>query len=106
MQDRKLSAKAEKQLVVEYIAGTLAGVLCLKFDISRGTMINILERHGVQRRSPGRPPKLTAKAVKEIRKMYTQRKAPLAALAEQFGVSVTAVHRAVHGSYAPQHGIR
>lgn len=104
-QTRKLTAATEVQLVKEYQAGTLAGPLCEKFNVSRGTMVNILERHGVQRRSPGRPPSLTKKDVTVIRKLYTQRKMSMQLIAERFGVSITAVHRAVHGPYAPQHGI-
>ncbi len=103
---RKLSPKDEKALVAEYTAGTLAGEVCTRFNISRGTMINTLERHGVARRSPGRPPKLTAAEVKQIRKQYRQDRISMSQLAEQFEVSAMAIHRVLKGVYAPEHGIR
>lgn len=101
----KLSRVQEAQLVREYQAGVLSGILCDKFNITRGTVNNILKRYGVSSRSPGRPPGLSTKGVAQVRKMYTQQKMSMTAIAEQFGVSATAVHRAVHGAYAPKHGI-
>lgn len=102
---RKLTGAQERHLIREYEAGVLSGALCKKFNITRGTVVNTLKKYGIPRRSPGRPPGLTQKGVAQVRKMYTQQKMSMVTIAEQFGVSATAVHRAVHGAYAPKHGI-
>ena len=102
---RKLTKIQERQLVREYETGVLSGALAQKFNITRGTVNNILKRHAVEARSPGRPPGLTQKGVDQVRKMYTQQKMSMTAIARQFGVSETAIHRAIHGAYAPKHGI-
>lgn len=101
----KLSSKDAARLVREYQAGVLSGALMARFNISNGTVIATLRRYGVKSRSCGKPPSLTSAGVKQIRKMYSQQKTSMQAIAEQFGVSIAVVHRAIHGPYAPQHGI-
>lgn len=102
---RKLTKTQEQQLIREYEAGVLSGALCQKFNIARTTVVNILKKYNVPRRSPGRPPGLTAKGVAQVRKMYMQQKMSMTAIAEQFGVNAATIHRVVHGAYAPKHGI-
>jgi transposase len=104
-QNRKLVAEEELGVVREYQSGATRKAIRGKFNISAGTIINILKRHGVASHSCGHPPGLRADAVLQVRKMYSQQRISMAALAEQFGVSIAAIHRAIRGAYAPAHGI-
>ncbi len=53
---RKLTPRHEQDVARRYVKGASVSFLAGKYDITDGTVYQILERHGVKRRKCGRPP--------------------------------------------------
>lgn len=52
---RRLSPETVNQLVADYEAGKSSTVLMKTYDLGKGTVLSILEEHGVQMRGQGLP---------------------------------------------------
>jgi hypothetical protein len=88
--DRRLSAETVAELVQAYRDGVGTPELRRRYDLSQGSVIRILHRHGVQMRNQGLADGDIATAAELYRGGAT-----LARLGERFGVSPNAVRRAL-----------
>jgi hypothetical protein len=88
--DRRLSAEMIAELVQAYRDGAGTPELRQRYDLSQGSVIKILHSHGVQMRGQG----LADGDIPLVANLYHSG-ATLARLGEQFGVSYSAVRRAL-----------
>jgi hypothetical protein len=88
--DRRLAAETIAELVQAYRDGVPTPELRQRYELSQGSVIKILHRHGVQMRSHG----MTDGDLPAAAELYC-RGATLAQLGKRFGVSPNAVRRAL-----------
>jgi hypothetical protein len=88
--NRRLSTEMIAELVQAYRDGAATTELRQRYDLSQGSVIKILHDHDVTMRRQG----LTDDDAATATKLY-RRGATLAGLGEQFGVSYSAVRRAL-----------
>ena len=88
--DRRLSAETIAELVRTYRDGASTTQLRERFELSQGSVIRILHKHGVEMRNQG----LVGSDVATAAELYRDG-ATLARLGERFGISPNAVRRAL-----------
>ena len=88
--DRRLSHETITELVQDYRDGVSTPELRQRYELSQGSVIKILHRHGVQMRGHG----MTDGDLPAAAELYC-RGATLAQLGKRFGVSPNAVRRAL-----------
>jgi hypothetical protein len=88
--DRRLTPQTITELVQDYRDGVSTPELRQRYELSQGSVIKILHRHGVQMRGHG----MTDDDLPAAAELYC-RGATLAQLGKRFGVSPNAVRRAL-----------